>query len=393
MSKLFKRINKKLLQRNIDGRIRSLKSNNGKLSLVDFSSNDYLGLSRNRLLWKNIRKSEDKYFRESDELAPVIGSTGSRLLTGNSKLFEETEKMIAKRHNRTTCLIANSGWDLNFGLLSSLPSEETLIVYDELLHNSMLMGIKSSKCVQKEKFFHNDINHLKLILQDNMKYKEKLILVESIYSMDGDECPIKEILEIAEKFDASVIIDEAHSTGVIGRKGEGLVGSLGLQNHNHLFASIHTFGKALGYHGAAILTNHHELKDFLLNYCSPIIYSTSLSFLSLICIQESYKFIEYCHEERAKLEKLIKLFKEISIKLELILTLSSSAIQGVIIKGNERVLKVSNELEKKGFNCLPIRSPTVKEGNERLRIVLHSFNSEKEIEKLCFQIRLIMDEN
>jgi 8-amino-7-oxononanoate synthase len=146
---------------------------------------------------------------------------------------------------------------------------------------------------------------------------------------------------------------------------------------------VHTFGKAVGQHGAAVLTNHAVLVQYLVNYCSPIIYSTSLPLFNILAIRESYECIRRCHLERDHLQRLIELFKEGARKHELPCLISSTCIQGVIIPTNEAVLRVSRELYQSNMHCFPIRAPTVATGSERLRIILHAHNTEDEVRYLC----------
>lgn len=235
----------RIQQRDADNNKRTLKLTNG---LVDFTSNDYLGFAKDEALLELVEK-------EFQELSS-LGSTGSRLLSGNSQYAEELETRIAAFHNAESALLLNSGFDANYGLLSSLPYRGSTIFYDELVHASIHDGIRASKA-DSVSFKHNDVADLEkaLSLIEGLKY----VVVESVYSMDGDFAPLAEIVALCEKYDAGLIVDEAHATGVIGKNGEGLVQHLGLQNK--CLARVHTFGKALGAHGAVILGST-DLKSF-----------------------------------------------------------------------------------------------------------------------------------
>ena len=238
ISPMVLRMEKQLLQRSMTGKLRSLQPLNQGSSLIDFSSNDYLGLSRSEKLLRNIEEDWRRYKVTQPIGTPHLGSTGSRLLTGNCSAYEDTEKYLANFHGHSQCLLANSGWDLNFGLLSCVPSNNTVVFYDQLSHNSLITGLQSSRKMNNVPFKHNDMKELRNALhhanKGNQPVTEKLIVVESIYSMDGDICPVGELFEIAEEFDAMVVVDEAHSTGVVGDRGEGLISSLGLQSHPNL---------------------------------------------------------------------------------------------------------------------------------------------------------------
>lgn len=231
------RMEHQLEKRKNTGKLRALQPLNNGAPLVDFSSNDYLGLSRNEKLVERIEDDWRSYKLKQPPGTPHLGSTGSRLLTGNCAAYIETEKYLAAFHGHSECLLANSGWDLNYGLLSCIPSKNTVVLYDELSHNSLIMGLQSGRGLRNVSFKHNDMSELRKHLlkwSEENTSAEKLIVVESIYSMDGDVCPIQELLGLAEEFDAMVVVDEAHSTGIIGDRGEGLVSSLNLQLHPNL---------------------------------------------------------------------------------------------------------------------------------------------------------------
>eukprot|EP01041_Mallomonas_annulata_P009690 gene9690-20144_t len=349
---------------------------------TDFSSNDYLGIARDNDLCKKISKSY-QIFIDSNKGYPVMGSTGSRLLTGTSTEFNETEKCLSRFHMQPYCLLANSGWDLNYGIMSSLPGTDTAVIYDELVHNSVVIGSRSGRQKSSTSFRHNDLNSLQEALLENNSASEKLIVVESVYSMDGDECPLAAVLDLALRENAMVLVDEAHSVGVYGQNGEGLIVSLGLQAHPALLGVVYTFGKAIGQHGAALLTSHPEIIPVLLNYSKPLIYSTSLPVHALISIRETYETLPTLNDERQSLFSLIAQFKEECLHYNIPLLPSNSAIQGVLVPTNEAVMQVAQELRSKYFSCFPIRAPTVPAGAERIRIIIHSFNDSMQVSALC----------
>lgn len=353
------------------------------LGHVDFASNDYLGISRD-LQFANIVHQAELQSRTTKKVLTYQGSSGSRLLSGNSELFLDVEREIASFHNQRYCLLANSGWDLNFGLLSAISSMNTAIIYDELCHNSIITGIKMATKHTASRFRHNSLADLEVLLQKHYD-QEVLVVCESVYSMDGDQAPIDRILKLVSKYkNAFVIVDEAHSVGVIGTKGEGLVASLGLSSHPQLLAAVYTYGKAMGVHGAAVASSHDVLVPYLVNYCSPIIYSTALSVPSVLAIRESYRYCATLSHRRAKLSTLVNYFRhKLSLSSVGLSTLvSKSSIQGILFPGNENVIALSQHLRRRKIDCLPIRSPTVQAGSERLRIVIHSHNSEEEIDQL-----------
>lgn len=331
---------------------------------IDFCSNDYLGIARNRLLRQATTLS--------DHLAS--GSGGSRLLAGNYALLEETEQFIASFHNAEAALIFNSGYDANLGLFSCVPQRGDTILFDNLSHASIRDGIRLS-FAQSFSFAHNDVSDLESKL---CKAQGTIFVVtESVFSMDGDSCPLAAMVKICEQYQAHLIIDEAHATGVIGSKGEGLVQKLGLEKS--VFARIHTFGKACGVHGAAILGSG-LLKDYLVNFARPFIYTTALPPQSAAHILASYRLFPQMVPERAHLATLISRFSQLADGLETLP--STTPIQAVIIPGNSRVREVAAVLQQNRLDVRPVLYPTVPAGKERLRIVLHSFNTQEELDFL-----------
>jgi 8-amino-7-oxononanoate synthase len=328
-------------------------------SQADFSSNDYLGIVKFRLIEKELKG--DSY---------PHGSTGSRLLMGNYALAEETENLVAQFHDAPSALILNSGYEANFGLLSCIAQKGDLTIYDKLSHASIRDGVRQS-FAESCAFAHNDLNSLEEKLQK--RKGNCFVVTESVFSMDGDRAPLKEMVELCEQYNAHLIVDEAHATGVIGEKGEGVVQSENLQHR--CFARVHTFGKALGCHGAVVLGSG-ILRDYLINFCRPFIYSTYLPPMSMAAIRAAYSIFPGMKTERSNLSRLIKEFSRKGFKK------SETPIQCYIVPGNEQVRKIAQKLMEHNLDARPIMHPTVPMGEERLRIALHSFNSLEEIEIL-----------
>lgn len=324
---------------------------------VDFRSNDYLG------------------FAQMDD----HGATGSRLLSGQKAFHEILETQIAQFHGFPQALLFNSGYDANLGLLSCIGDSETTILYDALCHASIRDGLRLGR-TQNWSFRHNDTGHLHALL--NKCPGKIIVVIESVYSMDGDEAPIEEITSLCRDFNALLIVDEAHALGVFGPRGEGLF------SHTTDTESIKvvTFGKALGAHGAAILGSEH-LKKYLINFCRPFIYSTALPPAQLRVISSRYTLLGDSNNARALLQHNIQHFvgrlspaaKEAHIP-------SRSGIHAFLMEGNEKVISAARQLTESGFPVYPIRYPSVTSGKERLRICLHSFNSILDIEALAHQI-------
>ena len=353
---------KKINERKQQNAFRQLRFPQAK---IDFCSNDYLGIVKNNLL------SAHPIFNQPLK----TGSTGSRLLAGNYTLVEEAEKKIATFHNAAAALIFNSGYDANTGVLSSLPQRGDTVFYDAISHASIRDGIRLS-FANTFPFAHNDMEDLEKKLQSHAG-NNIFIVTESVFSMDGDTCPLKELVSLAKKYNAHLIIDEAHAIGVVGEKGQGLVQHLYLQDE--IFCRIYTFGKACGCHGAAV-AGSQLLKDYLINFARSFIYSTAIPEHAVAAITASYDIFSLLDDERKQLEELVNYFQKSSIKFQKFI--SHTAIQVVMVPGNDEVKQVAKTLQDAGFDIRPILYPTVPKGSERLRIVLHSFNTLNNVKQL-----------
>ncbi len=364
----------KLEQRQVNNALRRLPSDN---SLVDFASNDYIGFAHN----ENLFHQTHQYLLDNN--IKTNGATGSRLISGNHDLYQVAENFIAQFHQAEAALIFNSGYDANVGFFSCVPQRNDIILYDELCHASIRDGIQMSHA-KAYKFRHNDTEDLqKLLLKfepatRNPQPATIYIVTESVFSMDGDSPNLEALISLCQKYNAYLVVDEAHALGVFGEQGKGLVQSLGLQDQ--VFACIMTFGKGLGCHGAAILGSA-ELKSFLVNFARSLIYTTGLSPHSVATILVAYQHLAKEKETLALLKNNIIFFNQEKLRLGLkpMFVYSKSAIQCAIIPGNDKVKAIATQLQQHGFDVKPILSPTVPEGQERLRFCLHSYNSQAEI--------------
>lgn len=340
--------------------------------MIDFCSNDYLGFARSAELRNNILSEYSTIQLQTN------GSTGSRLLAGNSNYIENLEKEIAKFHKASTGLIYNSGYEANVGLFSAILQKGDYVVYDELIHASVHDGIRLASS-SAYPFRHNDTTHLEERLKLMQGSGTIYVAVETIYSMDGDDAPLIDIVALCKKYNANLIVDEAHATGITANNGKGKVQELNLENE--VFARVHTFGKAMGCHGAIVLGSD-LLRNFMINFSRTFIYTTALPLNSLIAINQSYKLLQKSIDNISKLHVLINLFKK-NISADIPLIKSNSPIQCVIVNGNTEVKKIAAQLQESGFDVRPILSPTVTKGKERLRVCIHSFNTPEQIEKLA----------
>ncbi|TKC10263.1 pyridoxal phosphate-dependent aminotransferase family protein [Pedobacter polaris] len=366
-------LQKKLNERVEKGLLRKLTSTSLP---IDFCSNDYLGFARSLALKELIDKqsSEIENFKN--------GSGGSRLLSGNHPFTEKTEQFIANFHHAQSGLIFNSGYDANIGLLSSIPQRGDTIITDDLIHASLIDGARLSYA-ERFKFKHNDL----IDLEQKLKNAKGItyVVVESVYSMDGDTAPLVEINELCKKYNANLIVDEAHATGVFGQQGKGLVYQLGLEND--VFARIVTFGKAMGTHGAIILGND-TLRNYLINFARSFIYTTAAPLHNIISINCAYQLLSSGDFEY-QIQQKIALYNQLIKNINLPVIKSTSAIQTMLFDDNDSARNAAAVMQSKGFDVKAILSPTVPEGKERLRICLHTYNSDQEITDLVNELKVL----
>lgn len=387
MEQFPKKLLTKLSEREDNNALRSLPNSS---RLVDFSSNDYLGLAKN----KEVFHYSVKLLKEHSLVQN--GATGSRLLSGNHLLYTELEKKLCDFHKVEAALVFNSGYDANIGFFSSVPQRGDVVFYDEFIHASIRDGIKLGNA-KSYNFTHNNLGDLKskislsLRAQSRSHDAEIFIVTESVFSMDGDSPDLRAMAEFCKSNNFLLVVDEAHAIGVFGEKGKGLVQALEMQEQ--VFARIVTFGKALGCHGAAILGSE-KLKSYLVNYARSFIYTTGLSPHTVATIIVAYDSLGSSEgiEVLNKLNEIIAFFnhklKSSNLKPKFIE--SNSAIHCCKIQGNDKVKMVAKTLQEKGFGVKPILSPTVPIGEERLRFCLHADNSEKQIEEVLHLLKSII---
>lgn len=332
--------------------------------MVDFISNDYLGLA--------------KVAEISNKIGPFTdnGASGSRLLSGNKLYHEKLENSLSAYFHAEATLLFNSGYMANLGVLSSVPQKGDTILFDELSHMCIKEGVRLSRA-NYFSFKHNDLENLETKI---LKASGNIfVVVESIYSMDGDQAPLMKLISLCEKYNANLIVDEAHTTGLFGDSGFGLCCDLGIEDK--VFARIYTFGKAVGAHSAAV-AGSQVLKEYLINYSRHFIYTTALNHHSIQLIENAIAYRKQHPELVEKLTRNILLFRQL-IKKDIPKLESFHPIQGIMVPGNEEAIKLAAHLNAAGFDMRPIVSPTVPINQERIRICLHAFNSTMEISNLC----------
>lgn len=352
----------------------SLRALSDKTYAIDFYSNDYLGYAQSEEISEIVQAL-------SKQTPGKHGSTGSRLISGNHKGFKLVEEKAAFLFKAESALFYNSGYDANIGLLSAVLKPKDLVFYDELCHASIRDGLQMVKS-KTYKYKHGDYNDLEVQIKrqsERLAFENIYIVTESVFSMDGDITDIEELVTLKNKYNLHLIIDEAHAIGVCGREFKGLT----IDYSTELFARIITCSKALGSHGAFVL-GAKDLKLFLVNFSRALIYSTGATPQHLQSVLASLIHFEQEQSSKQQLQYVIQYFRQHVKQLGLASRFleSKTAIQSYILSDNHKVKVLAEELNEKGIGIKAILHPTVPKGKERLRICLHSFNTEAEIDDL-----------
>ncbi len=343
----------------------------GKLQGVDFCSNDYLGLARDQRLRQRIAEI-------SRRRGPPPGSTGSRLISGNHPELETLEGRLAEFHGAEAALVFSSGFAANLGLLASLGGLVKTLLCDRLLHASAIDGCRLSGA-QRIIFSHNDMRQLEAELDRLQPGATAAVVVESLYSMEGDFAPLEQIVALADVHGAGVVVDEAHANGLMGPQGRGAVAAAGLERK--VLARVVTFGKALGLSGGAVLCSA-ALRDYLVNCARSFVFSTGPSPLWALWVQAAYELLPELDDLRERLRANVAHFRKRVRQSPGNWLPSESWIQCLLAPGAAEVRRVGEALRKQGLAALPIRAPTVPAGKERIRVCLHAYNTFEEIDRL-----------
>ncbi|KAK2762337.1 hypothetical protein FQN54_001347 [Arachnomyces sp. PD_36] len=382
----------------LDGR--AAKSSLRKLTLhspdsVDFSSNDFLSLSTSpafrSLFIQQLAQNPSR----------PMGSGGSRLLDGNSAYAEELEQSIASFHDAPSGLLFNSGFDANMAVFSCIPQPGDVILYDQHIHASVHEGMRLSRAGKCLPFAHNSVSHLEAVLTDRLQddpllvagTRNVFVAAESLYSMEGDVAPLERMVQVIESLlprgNGYLIVDEAHSTGLFGPKGGGIVQELGLSSR--IFARLHTFGKALTSHGAIVLCSPLT-REYMINYARSLIYTTAMPFPTLASICAAYELMSRGETEplRIQLRALIRHFSA-SLnglltqrpQLPSILQMRHHANSPIISLQTPYPRELASFCQEAGFAVRPIMPPTIPAGTERVRICLHAGNTISEIDRFA----------
>jgi 8-amino-7-oxononanoate synthase len=342
---------------------------------LDFSTNDYLNLSHHKDIIVAGKITAQSY---------GIGSTGSRLLSGNCKLFEEFENAIAKDKKTDSSLIFNSGFQANISTLSCILDDKILkakplVFFDKLNHSSLYQAVFLSKAELK-RYHHNDSNHLESLLREYKNDpRSKFIVTETVFGMDGDIAPLEEIAILAKKFDTFLYLDEAHATGVFGAGGYGLSTTLDLQAIPHIIMG--TFSKAIGVSGGYVAC-HNIMRDFIINKATGFIYSTAPSPAVVGAAFKAWKMVKSLDNEREALQSLGKTLRTMLRDRGFNIGTSGTHIIPVILNGEDKCLKIQKALFREGIIVSCIRPPTVPSATSRLRIAVTTKHTHKDLKRL-----------
>jgi len=336
------------------GRYRSLNLPGG----VDLTSNDYLGMASHPALRAAVI--------EALEAGLDIGAAGSRLLRGHTPSHAALERYAVNHFVCGGALYFATGFQANYALLTTLPSRHDVIVYDSLIHASARDGIQASSA-KGVKFAHNDLDALEEALKRHRDQADNLwIVVESLYSMDGDMAPLDDLYALANKFDAWLIVDEAHATGIYGDLGKGLCFDLARQHGYERMITLHTCGKAIGVAGGLVCGSAAVI-EMLVNTARPFIYSTAPMPLQALSVQKSLEILA-TDEGNARREKLLDLCK----MAQELFGGAGTQIVPLILGEDAKAVAVAQRLQVAGYDIRAIRPPSVPEGAARLRLSLSS---------------------
>ncbi len=338
---------------------------------INLCSNDYLGLSADPRLARAVTAAL--------ESGSAVASTGSRLLSGNSAAWEDLESAFARFVGTEAALFFSSGYAANLGLLEAILRPEDTVFSDQSNHASLIDGIRLSHAC-KVIFPHLDLNFLEdAMRKSDISAGRKFIVVESLFSMEGDRAPIADLLELAGRFGAELIVDEAHATGVLGPAGRGLVAAA--DGDSQVLASVYTCGKALASAGAFVCGSE-TLKQFLVNRARTFIFSTALPPYFAAQIAKAVEIVAKADAERQRLESLSSFLRSRLKEAGFNIGTSDSQIVPVLLGGNDTAVHYARELNRQGFAVRPIRPPTVPEGHSRLRLSVTTKLSEEVLDRL-----------
>jgi len=355
--------------------------------LINFSNNDYLGLSQDVSIKKAIISGIKKYGN---------GGTSSHLVSGHTEIHQNIENITKNNIGFESSILFSSGYLANLGLITTISDKDSFIYADKLNHASL-----NDACIlSRSKFFrypHSDMEALENLLKKNNTKKNKLIVTDGVFSMDGDLANIPKLLELAQKYDAYLYIDDAHGYGILGKNGQGILehyeNKCGINKipRDRIIYTI-TLSKAVGVSGALVSANKNIIK-LVENTSRAFIYTTAEQPALILGVERSFEIIKENQSLRSRLEESINLFRD-RVKNKKLLTNSITPIQPLIIKSAEKTIRISEQLNSYGFYVPAIRPPTVPNESSRLRISISALHSQLDIKKLTKVLnKLLTDED
>ncbi len=370
-----KKIQKELVHLQKDSQMRQLKQTkdatekqitiNGQ-RMLNLASNNYLGLANHPHIKQASMETIEQY---------GVGATASRLIVGNHPVYDEAENALLTWKRAEAGLIVNSGYTANVGIISSLVGRHDLVFSDQLNHASIIDGIILSRAKHK-RYRHNNMDHLEAMLKKAPKHKRKLIVTDTVFSMDGDVSPLHDLVTLKKQYNALLMVDEAHGTGVFGPNGEGYSYDQNVQQHIDLHMG--TFSKALGCFGAYVI-GEQPLIDYLTNKMRSFIFTTGLPPALLGAIQTAILVVQMEERRRLRLHQLAEQFRTLLQDYGFFTYNSETQIVPIRIGTNEDALQFSERLQAKGIAAIAIRPPTVREGDARIRFTVTANHTESEL--------------
>lgn len=342
--------------------------------MLNLSSNDYLGLASNQQL-------REQFFDETPNERRIMSSSSSRLLTGNFPEYEQLEAYLSQLFNGRSALLLNSGYHMNIGILAALSDSKTLILADKLIHASMIDGIRLSPA-KYVRYRHNDLEHLEILINqyhDNESIERIIVVTESIFSMDGDETNLTELVRIKKTHSKVMLyVDEAHAIGVRGHLGLGCAEQYGVMDDVDFL--VGTFGKAIASVGGYLIC-HEIIRDYLINTMRPLIFSTAQPPICMAWTQFILNKMVAIQAERQYLSNISQNLQQ-AVREKGFVCPSSSHIVPVIIGESQTTVERAQILQKSGFYIMPVRPPTVPQNSARLRVSLTAKITQNEIQNL-----------
>lgn len=330
--------------------------------MLNLASNDYLGLAADAQL-------REQFFDETPNAQRWMSSSSSRLLTGNFPEYEQLEASLSQAFYGRAALLFNSGYHMNIGILPALADSKTLILADKLIHASMIDGIRLSNA-KYIRYRHNDLAHLTQLLQqyhDDVAFERIIVVTESIFSMDGDETDLTELVQIKKQFSKVMLyVDEAHAIGVRGVQGLGCAEQYAVIDDIDFL--VGTFGKAIASVGGYLIC-HAIIRDYLINSMRPLIFSTAQPPICMAWTDFIFKKVQVLNSQRQYLQQISQSLQQ-AVQAKGFDCPSSSHIVPVIIGESNRTVEKAKALQKAGFYIMPVRPPTVPQHSSRLRISL-----------------------